>query len=155
MPQNVKIPYTVHSPTSEEPYATSVAYTDVEIATEEELLEFCNRVREAGGADILEALLPSRPGNAHECLIANALNFGCSVRPVGEKRNGLFDKWKMDLPSNLTDEQAAAISEVVGSPVVGRRYSGVYRHVDLPPHIGNAAHAFDEGVAFSDLAKER
>lgn len=51
----------------------------MECLTEEELLEFANKIREAGGAELIEALLPSRPNDPSSCLIANALNFTSRV----------------------------------------------------------------------------
>ena len=45
-----------------------------------ELLEFANAVREAGGGNPLDALMPAVPEDAHQCLIARNLNFNCQVR---------------------------------------------------------------------------
>lgn len=121
----------------------------VQVATEQELLDFANVVRESGGADPIPALLPSYPQNPHACLIANALNFGCSVLPsrtvdstdaeTGE--DIAIEGWSMQVDS---DELAEAIAVAIGT-----KSDGLYVH--LPEHIGNAAAAFDMGVAFADF----
>lgn len=116
------------------------------VATEEELLEFCNKVRQAGGANVLEALLPSVQQSSYSCLIANALNFGCSVSPY---MNGI---WLMRFPENISASQRKAISEATGldvRPGVGKSWV-----MELPEHIGNAAKAFDWGLAFTEYVKE-
>ena len=107
-------------------------------ATEEEVLDFANRVREAGGANALEALLPSEPGNPESCLIANALNFGCSVDAVGasEEHDG-ESEWVMFLPANMPDEAREKIAATTGCTLDGNG------NLELPRLIGNAAHAFD------------
>lgn len=130
-------------------------FPDAPVATEQELLDFCNRVREAGGTTILDELLPSRPGNAGECLIANALNFGCKVWPDEILEDNLKAgvvrwKWFMYLPGNLSAEQRRAIAEAVGNELVPAGQSGDEK-VELPTEIGNAAHAFDKGAAFRDF----
>ena len=150
MPQTLRIPY---YPDWDSIQNRSPRHTEATVATEQELLDFCNRVREAGGANILEELLPSIPGLGRECLIANALNFGCRVWPVRRRPDGLFSEWQMQLPENITSEQAEAIAEAVGSPVVWPKpdqWGQEPPYVVLPEHIGNAAHAFDERVAFTD-----
>lgn len=50
---------------------------------ESEVLDFCNKVREIGGADILDSLLPGTPGQKNTCLIARNLNFNCRIMPLG------------------------------------------------------------------------
>lgn len=49
------------------------------VAEENEVLEFVNKIRIAGGADVIDALFPSVKSDAQACLIARALNFNCSV----------------------------------------------------------------------------
>lgn len=107
----------------------------IEYATEAETLVFANRVRVAGGAEFLKALLPSVPGHAGACLIANALNFGCAVRPNGSRSsyNGEFDHWYMELPLSVDGE---SLSYKLNLPKLGS-------YLVLPRMIGNAAHAFD------------
>lgn len=96
-------------------------------ATEEEVIEFANKIRKAGGANILDTLMPSQVSNTRHCLIANALNFSCRVITVYKLEGGQF-KWNMILPSNL---ELSIDCERIGNAIV------------LPQHIGNAAHAFD------------
>lgn len=127
-----------------------------EVATEEELLEFCNKVREAGGANVLEALLPSEVNMPSACLIANALNFGCSVRGFykeGDKDNFHPDGdgsylWGMYFPRNMTDEAIEKVAAAVDCRI-DRGWDGE-RVMVLPKHIGNAAAAFDSGDAFQE-----
>lgn len=110
------------------------------VATHIELLEFVNRGRKAGAANLLPELLPSDPGNSSQCLIANALNFGCSV-------DGHGDNWWMQLPVGMGTDRVDAIAEALGC----ERVDGCIHRLRLPKHIGNAALAFDRGVAFQDL----
>lgn len=120
---------------------------DHEVATEEELLEFVNKGRAAGGANVLEALLPSRPKNPSSCLIANALNFGCTV-------NGSGAQWFMHLPKMKLD-RAQKIADALGCPLHGNyddEDEGFYG-IELPIHITNAAKAFDAGVAFQNFVE--
>lgn len=109
------------------------------VATEEELLAFANKIREAGGADIIPALFPSRKGDSTSCLIATALNFSCRVDSDG------YEEWFMECNSVI----AQKIEEAMDLEV---RYEGNTAYVMLPEHIGNAAEAFDEGLAFGKYA---
>jgi hypothetical protein len=122
------------------------------VATEKELLDFANALRKAGGANVLEALMPSKIGNSERCLIATALNFGCSVDAGGDGYSDGIWKWHMDFPDNMSNER---IKEIV-SQVPGRLVRSVYDEeryaLLLPKHIGNAARAFDEGLAFTEYA---
>jgi hypothetical protein len=115
------------------------------VATEQELLDFCNRLRRIGGADLLPALAPGRTGDAESCLIARGLNFGCTVDGKGD------DLWEMETYQSFTDEQVEAITALMGDDP----YSGDYDcHCwTLPKHIGNAAEAFDRGLRFQHLAE--
>lgn len=143
----------------------------VPVATESELLEFANRVRDAGGAGIIEALLPSKPGIAEQCLLANALNFDCVVRgpssrSVMQHEDGSY-VWVM-VPqrgnrrsSNLLAEELARELdlEITWDTTDGSKPTiadpGLYTcEIVLPKHIGNAAAAFDQGVAFRKFVQE-
>lgn len=133
---------------------------DFEVATPEELLAFANRVREAGGADVLEGLLPSRPGAAHICLLANALNFSSEIFPTNDPPpEGGRCHWVMRLPYETTQAQAKKIAKAVGSKLHHNKRSHDFHWtsfeplywVELPAEIGNAADAFDAGLAFTDL----
>lgn len=131
---------------------------ELPVATEQELLEFCNRVREAGGAEVLEALLPSRQGNANSCLIATSLNFGCSVGPNHDTKldvedykysNYAYGEWHMRLPVGMEQERMEKIAEAAGGELHSEHY--YYPYVVLPEHIGHAAGAFDKGIRFNHL----
>lgn len=123
---------------------------NIPVATEDELLDFCNRAREAGGADVLEALIPSEPGNPEACLIANAMNFGCSVGPDDyySKGSTVQDRWYdwcMHFPPSVDYERIAEIAETLDCEL----YPDNKRKMKLPVHIGNAAEAFDADLAFT------
>jgi hypothetical protein len=133
------------------PETMNLGFCWAEVATEEELLEFANKVRKAGGADVIEALLPSLKGAQSKCLIANALNFSCRVH--GYDRWSRWEdgskeyRWCMELPENMDVERAEKIASEVGL-----EYDEEYHCFPLPRHIGNAAYAFDLGRAFHDYA---
>lgn len=134
MPRDIEFSYT----SLDDPKVHSVA-------TEEELLEFANKVREAGGGDIIPALLPSYLGDADACLIARALNFQCSV-------DGIYDSeedWAMDVHDvELAIELDARIPEL---ELLLDKYGNRTPRLKLPEHIGNAAAAFDTKTAFTEF----
>lgn len=121
---------------------------DVEFATKDELLTFCREVREAGGGEVLDALKGSVAGDSQNCLIANNLNFSCTVEAGGNFPDGT-PQWHM----TVTDKEAA---EKIGL-ALGLRVTNVERDANqpsgyaslgpaqiiLPKIIGNAASAFD------------
>jgi hypothetical protein len=129
-----------------------------EVATEQELLDFVNRARAAGGADILEALLPSKPCEPQQCLIARGLNFSCYVATLSR------DRWGMYLPRNMSFEQAKRIADglecellavngTAWAPTIAaaiERGDDIDLVIKLPIPIGNAADAFDEGLRFQN-----
>lgn len=81
-----------------------------EVADNEELLNFANQVREAGGAGILDALIPSYPQESEACLIAKALNFDCSI-------NDDLELWSKDEEYSVlfgTKHLTSSISEDLG-----------------------------------------
>lgn len=135
---------------------------ELEVATEAELLEFANAVRAAGAADALEALLPSRPSASNSCLIANALNFECLVDSFTDYEAIASDDYEPRVPHGwrmylgAREELARNIADTVpGCTFVDLGTVSYPSYaVNLPPHIGNAAHAFDAGVAFQDYAEE-
>jgi hypothetical protein len=127
------------------------------VATEQELLDFVNKGRQAGGENVLEALLPSVAANTKQCLIARGLNFGCMVYGLSG------DDWGMYLPGNMSFTQARAVAEALECsleiddyksgwvPATAANWTDNYtRAIRLPEHIGNAAEAFDMGVAFQN-----
>lgn len=119
------------------------------VATEEELLRFANVVRQAGGANPIEALLPSRPEKPSECLIANALNFSCSVNrgALGYHDDSYEFVWYMEFPYNMDEDRIREIAKGAHCRV---RRPGSQLVMQLPRHIGNAAWAFDRRLAFQD-----
>lgn len=123
------------------------------VATEEELIEFVNKGRKAGGADILSALIPSVPSIATQCLIANALNFSCAVEcpPEGGGlvcKDGYRYKWAMVFPSNMSVETMQSIAHAYETEIETDECD---TWIILPAHIGNAADAFDESLAFQNF----
>lgn len=60
---------------------------DIEPASLETVLEFCNDIRNWGGGNPLDALLPAVPGHSESCLIARNLNFSCAVEPIEVHRD--------------------------------------------------------------------
>lgn len=160
MPRMIRFP-------SVEAYVANNAYTtipdgDYPVATEEELLEFANKLREAGQADVLEALIPSKPEDPTMCLLAQALNFSCLVNVTDEvvkaadpsNPEGFRYTWRMVLPPGTSFEVAERLSKAVGVPLTNDYLLGAYALAPLPAHIGNAADAFDLGLAFSDFVKD-
>lgn len=125
---------------------------ELPVATEAELLEFANKVRLAGGGEVISALLPSEKSAPNACLIANALNFDSEVNVKdGELRNSDNSwTWQMRF-TGVADAKAEAIAVAVGNEL--RRSLGGWFAVTLPGHIGNAAHAFDEGLAFTQYVE--
>jgi hypothetical protein len=118
-------------------------------ADKEELLSFCNEVREAGGnvqaANLLTSLLPSNPNEPSSCLVANALNFECEVDGYGGPQSKAFDATNEDSQQwamRTTFDIAEAIHAKMGLPVA---HKSLGSFVLLPERIGNAARAFDEG----------
>lgn len=131
----------------------------VPIATEAELLEFANKVRAAGGANALEALLPSSPCNPNTCLIANALNFECTVTGPRTTTTDEFDlpdngdhNWVMAFPENMSRDKAQAVADAVKCPLTtedaGEEYPAERLVIVLPDYITHAAQAFDDRIAF-------
>lgn len=124
--------------------------SDVQRASLDTLREFANKVREAGGGNPIDALIPAVPGNAKECLIAKNLNFNCEVN----KNCGLG--WVMEVGNNK--ELANKIGEALGLDIDEERFEdGYYNDLDewvdssedhymivLPEEIGQVAEDFDE-----------
>lgn len=121
-------------------------YEPIHYASEEEVLEFANAVRKAGGGELLPALLPGDAGRASSCLIANSLNFQCIVGPekIADSISGEFPFWVMGLHGPNATETGKAIAEELC--LYGRAPNRDYDcyEIMLPSHIGNAAHAFDD-----------
>lgn len=115
--------------------------TTTQRASLAELTKFANKVREAGGGNPLDALMPAVPGNSERCLIAKNLNFNCFV-------DSPYDDgwWYM----SVEDENIAKqIGEALGLPVneapfEDRRYAESDQWmIRLPDEIGRVAYDFD------------
>jgi hypothetical protein len=142
----------------------------IEYATEEELLDFANKVRAAGEGDALEALFPSTPGAATACLIAKALNFKCAVSTTQPLHGANLKRgesaWAMVLGARTSRKKARAIADAVECPLVEtetttyspKKMEYIRRpeySIRLPRKIGNTADAFDNAsrgwiVAYRD-----
>lgn len=129
-----------------------------------EVLEFCNKVREAGGANPLDALMPSVREEAGECLIARNLNFSCEVDWYHrdwllngdlpqEKATVIIDAfegqgwagdetwWYMKVDDLIRRHK---IAKAMGLPMVSHPRDGEV--IVLPARIGRNAQAFDRGL---------
>lgn len=116
-------------------------------ASFEETLEFCNKVREAGGGELIEELVPGIPGAPRDCLIANSLNFDCRVRPDGPFATGDYPDmgyeegepaWVMTVADHNVIPK---ISEATGCPAISH-YTML-----LPARIARVANAFDYTIS--------
>lgn len=133
------------------------------------VLEFANKVRNAGGANPIDALMPSVPEDSSACLIARNLNFSCDVEPISFLRAGTDidnidprahihgDAWGMFVEDEDVLER---IAEATGLPVVhapvltwtydeGSDVEGSYAvdhlrsGIELPDELRDVAQSFD------------
>lgn len=116
----------------------------MERATLEELKEFANKVREAGGGNPIDALMPAIPTDTSECLIAKNLNFNCTVGAVG----GDDGSWWMAVDTEeIRDKIAKSLNLEKANYMYYPEYGGggyeVYA-VRLSDEIGQIASDFDE-----------
>lgn len=112
-------------------------------ATLTEVLDFANRVREAGGANPLDALIPAVPEEPNECLIAKNLNFNCQVDGVNGFIGASADyngAWCMI----ADDDTVATIAAALKLDIITDRYER--KAVVLPRGIGAVAAAYDEAA---------
>lgn len=120
-------------------------------ATLDEVLDFANAVREAGGGNPLDALMPAIPQDSSQCLIARNLNFNCSVaatnarttNPVIEGAVPEEETWVMEVNSKDIRDRIAESLDL--EKLTTRRPSGMNQHfVILPVRIAAVAIAFDD-----------
>lgn len=146
-------------------------------ASMKEVLEFCTKVREAGGGNPLEALMPGIPEDAKSCLIARNLNFECivgclyaengetvsdvnAIRTANEERARKHSgAWFMTLEDKETRDRIAASLELQSVNLFCRKRfpSDPKTHfysVLLPLEIGNVAANFDSVGAMLENERE-
>lgn len=124
-----------------------------ERASLEELLVFANAVREAGGGNPIDALLPATPVDPNACLIAKNLNFNCEVNrdTIGwymyVTDSAIREKIavKLQLSTRTIDRGAYFVEEP------GNHKPRLIVGIILPGAIGLIAEDFDN---FASLAKE-
>lgn len=109
-------------------------------ATFDEVLEFANAVRAAGGGAVLDALMPATPDDSKRCLIAKNLNFNCRVDSEASS-----DSWHMYFAENasLRDRVADALDLEKGEMREWRDARVYDYYVVLPDEIGQVASDFD------------
>lgn len=136
-------------------------------ASLDKVLEFCAKVREAGGGTPLEALMPGIPRDSKNCLIARNLNFECFVHIVDQaagvdraamtaitevnaehKKEG-NEAWFMSVKDKDTRNRIAESLDLVKIDLFCHEESTAdpkinFYSVVLPVEIGNAAWNFDE-----------
>lgn len=128
-------------------------------ATLDELFEFANKVREAGGGNPLDALMPAVPEDMSQCLIAKNLNFNCGVNSHRTSADGspVRLRWHMSVADEETRDK---IAEALGL----EKYDGYEESEDelgdylalpygvvLPERIGQVAKDFDSVLDVAHL----
>lgn len=119
------------------PVLTNVFGQQIEYADETEVLDYCNKVRQAGGGEAIDALLPGHLSVSSSCMIARSLNFESTVYPIGNSKSG---RWVMETNSK-------EIAQKLIDADLGQRYTPT--SIKLPKRIGLAAYAFDEGAGWT------
>lgn len=119
-------------------------------ASLEELLEFANKVRAAGGGNPLDALLPAVPEDPQQCLIAKNLNFNCHVQMADNDKS-----WVMRVEERLVAMKIALAIETtvkrIDGPARGVHSGQTIYEIALPDRIGQVAADFDNAFSnFSD-----
>lgn len=140
-----------------------------ERASLQELLDFANKVRAAGGGNLLDALMPATPLDPQKCLIAKNLNFNCEVKnasiscilggAIDEevvrewlKSNTNDDYWGMFIDDKETrDKIADALNLLAFDSSEGKynlatceEYQKQWFCIVLPESIGQVASDFDD-----------
>lgn len=113
--------------------------TDIQRASLEETLEFCQKVREAGGGSALHALMPAVPTDPNACLIARNLNFDCSV--------ACFEgaAWEMAVSDREIQKKIAeALDLKFNEASIEDDNGDEVWLITLPPEIGKVASDFDK-----------
>lgn len=119
-------------------------------ASLDEVRDFANKVRKAGGGNPLDALMPAVPSDANQCLIAKNLNFNCAVNKPDED-----GPWMM----HVDDEKIARnISEALDLELIYQSSAYYYSNelawaLVLPDNIGAVAYDFDKAFAIAEALK--
>jgi len=124
--------------------------SNIKRASFQELLEFANRVREAGQGEFISALMPAIPQAAKSCLIAKNLNFGCEISPL-DLHNPFINSFDPSDESNkytwgmfVDDEKLAkSIGKAMNLPVRTGRNKWI---IALPEEIAQVARDFDNAM---------
>lgn len=102
----------------------------------DEVIDFANKIRKAGGGNLIDELIPSTPEDTKSCLIANALNFHCKVEPNWNQYTGQ-NEWVMIIEDHDT---GINIAETLDLEYFDTDNIVV---ITLPTRIGLVAEAFD------------
>jgi hypothetical protein len=124
-------------------------------ATLEEVLDFANKVRKAGGGNPLDALMPAVPEDESQCLIAKNLNFNCRVE--GSTAD-VREKSEQDAPWSMYVEDgdvAQRIADAIGTEANPPTYVEYDWEIELPERIGNVASAFDYAKSVAILLRRK
>lgn len=117
-------------------------------ATLEQTLDFCNAVREAGGAAAIHALMPSEPQAASACLIARNLNFGCTVDTITSDDDDVNGRWAMSIDDlDVAERVAEKLNLTLWDEYEDRVYEAGHSAsatLLLPHRIGQVAYDFDQ-----------
>lgn len=121
-------------------------FGDADVASFDETLEFCNKVRKAGGGDLLSALMPGIPEDDKHCLIAKNLNFDCTVTCMTFEESG----WGWGMATDSKEEMVKISKELdlslelpVGETYTSKVTPPLQEWIVLPHEIGLVAEFFD------------
>jgi hypothetical protein len=121
-----------------------------ERATLQELLDFANKVREAGGGNPISALMPAVPEDETQCLIAKNLNFNCVVDgglsdrdELVEGRKQNVDEWMMTVDDKDVRDRIATALGLDSVDYTEWDSDKVQYGIILPPEISQIAVDFD------------
>lgn len=118
-------------------------------ATLDEVKDFANKVREAGGGNPIDALMPAVPEDSEQCLIAKNLNFNCTVMGAEDLTGVDKDRWAMFLHDKVVRDSIADALRLAKRNVPDERniYGDTPTYAVVLPHkIGNVAKAFDDAM---------
>lgn len=100
-------------------------------------LDFCNKVRKAGGGEQIKDLMPAVPQDINSCLIAKNLNFECAVDREDEV-------WTMWFGTDRETRDKVAKDLKLKRTLKRTERSGEDYGVILPKEIGEVAATFDD-----------